>query len=428
MMRTFLPRYRSMSQPVAEHRNPATRATILLKKGRAKPLWFGHPWIYSDAVASMRGAAEPGDVVAVCDEQERFIGLGFWNPRSQIRVRMCTLAADSAQSLREDSGVVHTVDGAWVRHRIEQAVDLRRRLGLPSAETTAYRLVNSEGDGLPGLVVDVYGSTVSVQFSALGMKRLEGAVFDALRATVAPTTIFETSAGGFASVEGFVSEPRVAWGEPVIDVWCREDGVELCISPLQGQKTGAYLDQREHHALVGRLAAGAKMLDCYTYLGGFALAALRGGAASAVAVDSSARALERTLRNAERAQVADRLQLVENDVFRYLEAAPARRFDLLVVDPPKFAKARKDLDAALKGYRRLNALAMNAAAEGALLATCSCSGLVTEELFERAIAAAAKDARRRVTLLHVGAQPADHPVLPSFAEGRYLKLLLCRVE
>jgi 23S rRNA (cytosine1962-C5)-methyltransferase len=188
------------------------------------------------------------------------------------------------------------------------------------------------------------------------------------------------------------------------------------------------LDQRENHRRVGALCAGADVLDCYTYLGGFALQALAQGARRATAVDMSPRAIERARQHAGWAGVADRLDLVEADVFRWLEAAPARAFDVLIVDPPKFAPSKSTLDAALKGYRKLNAMAMNCAREGAILATASCSQAVDVETFERTLAAAAVDARRRITVLETMHQPADHPVPPGFTEGRYLKMLLLRVE
>jgi 23S rRNA (cytosine1962-C5)-methyltransferase len=210
-------------------------------------------------------------------------------------------------------------------------------------------------------------------------------------------------------------------------VRCRENGVQLEVEPLKGQKTGMFLDQRENRRTIGQLSAGARVLDVYTYAGGFALNAIRGGAKEALCVDSSARALERVKAHAALNGCAEKVSTVEADAFRWLETARPKSWDVVIVDPPKFARARKDLDAALKGYQRLNVLAMNACADGALLATCSCSQLVDEETFERMIAAAAKDAGRRVQILQVASQGPDHPVPPAFPEGRYLKFVLCRV-
>jgi 23S rRNA (cytosine1962-C5)-methyltransferase len=387
---------------------------VVLKKGRANPLWHGHPWVYSGAILREDGGAQPGDVVEVRDAEGRYIGRGFYNPRSQIRARVVTWRDEP-------------VDAQLVARRIEEAVGLRRRLGLPSEETTAYRLFNSEGDGLPGLIVDVYGDVCAVQFSALGAKQIEQQIYDALAASLKPRAIVEVSAGGFAQLEGFASATRVVRGEQELGpVRCRENGVELEVEPLKGQKTGMFLDQRENRRRIRELARGARVLDVYTYAGGFALNAMKGGAKEAVCVDSSARALERVAAHAELNGIAN-VTAVEADAFRFLETARPKSADLVIVDPPKFARAKKDLDAALKGYQRLNTLAMTACADGGLLATCSCSQLVDGESFERMIAAASKDAGRRVQLLSIASQGPDHPVPPAFPEGRYLKFVLCRV-
>lgn len=390
-------------------------ATVFLKRGRANPLWQGHPWVYSGAIAREDGVYQPGDVVDVCDVEGRYIGRGFVNPRSQIRVRMVTQRDEA-------------VDAALVGRRVREAAGLRRRLGLPSEATTAYRLVNSEGDALPGVVVDVYGEVCAVQFTALGMKRREAELYDALVAELSPRAIVEVSAGGFAQVEGFASATRTVRGddEAAHRVRCRENGIELEVEPLHGQKTGMFLDQRENRRYLASLAKDARVLDVYTYAGGFALNALAAGAKEATCVDASGRALERVRVHAELNRLGN-LETVEADAFRFLETVRPKSWDVVVLDPPKFARARKDLDAALKGYQRLNTLGMNACADGALLATCSCSQLVDEETFERVIAGAAKDAGRRVQVLQTASQGADHPVPPAFPEGRYLKFVLCRV-
>lgn len=390
-------------------------ATLFLKRGRANPLWQGHPWVYSGAVAREEGTYQPGDVIDVADAEGRFIGRGFINPRSQIRVRMVTTRDEA-------------VDKHLIARRVQEAISLRARLLMPSTETNAYRLINSEGDGLPGLVVDVYNDVCAVQFTALGMKLREVEVYDALSELLKPRAIVEVSAGGFAQVEGFASATRAVRGDDgaAASVRCRENGIQLEVDPLHGQKTGMFLDQRENRRMLGSLAKDARVLDVYTYAGGFALNALKGGAKSATCVDASGRALERVRAHAELNGMSA-IETIEADAFRFLESARPRSFDIVVLNPPKFARARKDLDAAMKGYQRLNALGMNACSEGALLATCSCSQLVDGETFERVIAGAAKDAGRRVQLLEVASQGMDHPVPPAFPEGRYLKFVLCRV-
>jgi 23S rRNA (cytosine1962-C5)-methyltransferase len=390
-------------------------ATVILKRGRANPLWQGHPWVYSGAILREEGEYQAGDVVDVSDAEGRLIGRGFVNPRSQIRVRMMTNRDEP-------------IDAALIARRIDEAIGLRARLGLPSAKTSAYRLVNSEGDALPGLIIDIYGDVAAVQFTALGLKRREVEVYDAIAQLLKPQAIVEVSAGGFAQVEGFASATRTVRGDDAIAqlVRCRENSIELEVEPLRGQKTGMFLDQRENRRRLAELARDARVLDVYTYAGGFALNALAAGARQATCVDSSARALERVRVHAELNGLSS-IETVEADAFRFLEAAQPRSYDVVVLDPPKFARARKDLDAALKGYQRLNALGMTATSPGGLLATCSCSGLVESEAFERVIAGAAKDSGRRVQLLESASQGPDHPVPPAFPEGRYLKFALCRV-
>ena len=394
----------------------AAISNVTLKQGRAKPLWFGHPWVYSEAIASSLAGTgvEPGAEVRVLDHDGRCIGRGFANPRSQIAVR---LAAWRDAPL----------DDVFLATRLGEARELRARQGLPSAATTAYRLVNSEGDDLPGLIVDIFGDAAVVMFTTFAMKQREGVVYDALEKLLAPRTIYEAAAGGVAEIEGFKAQPRVVRGDSRPTVPCLENGVALEIEPLAGQKTGYFLDQRQNRALVGRLAADARVLDLYSYAGGFGLAAAKGGAKSVVAVDVSARALDRA-----RANFAlngfGAVDLVEADAFRYLEKAPAGGFDVVVCDPPKFARARKDLEAALRGYRHLNALALAACAEDGILATASCSQLVDEASFERMLAGAAKDAHRRLQILEIASQGPDHPVPVGFPEGRYLKFFVCRVR
>jgi 23S rRNA (cytosine1962-C5)-methyltransferase len=386
-----------------------SKARVILHKGRARPLWFGHPWVYANAVDRVEGDAAPGDAVSLCDHDGRLIGRGFYNPRSQIPVRVCTRADEA-------------LDASFLRARIARARSLRARLGLPSERTTIYRLVNSEGDDLPGLVVDVYGDAAVVQITTLGMSERRAAIFDALEAELGSATIFEVSPAAYAELEGFAAGARVARGASRATVSGLEDGIRLEVEPLSGQKTGMFIDQRETRVRVGTLAKGARVLDCYAYAGGFGLQAARGGASSVTAVDSSARAVARI--EAHATANGATIEAVEADVFRYLETATPRAFDLVVIDPPKFARARKDLEAARKGYERLNALAMQACAPGAVLVTCSCSQNVDAETFERIVAAGAKHAGRQVQIFERRGAASDHPLPPAFPEGQYLKVLL----
>jgi 23S rRNA (cytosine1962-C5)-methyltransferase len=389
---------------------------VVLRQGRARPLWFGHPWVYSNAVLRVEGTLEAGAIVPVYDHDDHFIARGMWNPNSQIPIRVLD---------REQSKA--PLDAAYFETRVKAAMALRASIGLPSAQTTAYRLVNSEGDGLPGLVVDVFGKGVAVQITTLGLWQCRDAIFDALSALLKPETIFQVGAGTYGDVEGFASQGEPVRGKGGNSFVCREDGIELVVEPLSGQKTGMFLDQRMARMRVGQLAKGKRVLDLYAYAGGFSLQAARGGATKVTAVDSSARAVARIAQHATENRLSDKITAVESDVFRYLEAATPGSVDLVIVDPPKFASARKDLEAARKGYERLNALALKTCAPGGLMLTCSCSQNVSEDDLERIVAAAGKQAGRTVTLLERSGAGPDHPVPPGFAEGRYLKVLLVHV-
>ena len=408
-------------------------AKVVLKRGRANPLWHGHPWVFSGAIHKLPAGLIPGDVVSVYDAEERLIGHGFANPRSQIAVRMLTLGelhSGAQPGVAEHALPPAELVTSLINRRIHEASLLRRAIGLPRSDTSAYRLCNSEGDGLPGLSIDLFGDVAAVQFSALGMKLCEDAVYAALRSLPKPPTcILESAAGSFAQIEGFTSQNRVVFGDESLlagGTLCLENGLRLRIDVRDGQKTGAFLDQRDNRQLLGRYCAGAKVLDVYSYAGGFALQALRQGAVEATCVDISPRALKLCQENAQLNSLGP-LQTVESDAFRFLEGATPLSYDVVVIDPPKFARAQKDLPAALKGYQRLNALAMGAVRRGGLLATSSCSQLVDEQAFLRMLSSAATDAGRRVTVLYRGSQGLDHPVPPSFEEGRYLKFVLLGV-
>jgi len=392
-------------------------AKVFLRHGRARPLWFGHPWVYANAVERVEGKPAPGCVVSLHDHDGRFIGRGIYNLRSQIPVRLL-------------SRVEEPVDAAFFTRRLRAAESLRTSLALPSENTTAYRWVNGEGDGLPGLVVDVFGDGVAFQITTLGLWLWREEIAAAIDEVLAPKTLYEVGAASFAEVEGFVAESRVVRGESRAQVPCREDGIRLEAEPMQGQKTGLFLDQRPSRVRVGEMVRAqprrfGRVLDCYAYAGGFALQAARGGAGEVTAVDCSARAVARIEAHALANRVT--IRAVEADAFRFLETATPHSYDLVVVDPPKFARARKDLDAATKGYERLNTLAMAVCAPGAILVTSSCSQNVGPVEFERVVAAAARQAGREVRILERQGPGPDHPLPPGFGEGQYLKVLFVHV-
>lgn len=406
------PRNELLTSPTTEGGRDSS-ARLFLHKGRARPLWFGHPWAYAQAVERVEGDAQAGDVLSVLDHDGRFIGRGLYNPRSQIAVRLLT---------RHDEAI----DLTFFRKRFSTAKALRARLGLPSERTNAYRLINSEGDGLPGLVVDIYGDAAVVQLSTLGLALRRATLFDAIEAELGSRSLYEVAVTGYAELEGFAVASRIVRGESRPSVSCQEDGLLFEVEPLSGQKTGLFLDQREVRKRVGALAKGARVLDVYSYVGGFGLQAARGGAASVTCVDSSAKAVARIEAHAARNGFA--LQTVEADAFRFLETTTPRAWDLVIIDPPKFARARKDIEAARKGYERLNTLALTAAAPGSVLVTCSCSQNVDATELERILAAAAKNASRTVRIFERHGAAPDHPLPPAFVEGQYLKVLFAYVE
>lgn len=367
----------------------------------------GHPFIWREALRLPVGLVA-GDVIDVAERDGRFVARGVVEPTSPVAFRVWTLDPECA------------VDAALIEARLSAAAALRR--DVLHGEVTGYRLCHGENDGLPGLQCDLYDDVASLRTDgAIGLAwqdRFVAAIERLVRPRAVVVRNPQRDGGAAVLVAGQLTAPVVI----------REGRRLLAVDVLRGQKTGAFLDQRENHRRIGGLAQGLRVLDCYTYLGGFALSALRAGATEAVAVDISPRAIARAKRHAEWAGVSDRLSLVEEDVFRYLEAAPEAAFDLVIVDPPKFAPNRQALDAALKGYRKLNALAMRAARPGALLATASCSQIVDVEAFERMLGAAAVDAGRSLTVLSIDHQALDHPVPVGFPEGRYLKLFLTRVN
>src|SRR4051812_15892205 len=321
--------------------------TVTLKPGHVRPVWSGHPWIFAQAIARIEGGAVAGDEVTVVDPNGNVLGRGLYTPRSAIPVRMFT---------REDL----PIDGALFRRRIERAIAHRRDLGLPSAvpghETDAYRLIHAEGDGLPSLTVDVFGDVLAVQLNTIGVKLREGLVFDALSAALSPRAILDRTPPNAAKLEGFDPGSGVVRGDPsVAELRFVERGLRYAIPLSLGQKTGFYLDQRALRARVEQLARGRRVLDAYAFVGSFSLAAARGGAASVLAVDESASAVEVGAECARLNGLEGRIQFVCEDARKALQQASQRDggFDLVICDPPKLAPSRASREAALGAYKSL---------------------------------------------------------------------------
>ncbi|MBI3629255.1 MAG: class I SAM-dependent rRNA methyltransferase [Candidatus Rokubacteria bacterium] len=369
-----------------------------------------HPWIYRGEIAGLEGEPEPGAAVTVIDGSGAFAGVGFYNPRTSLACRILTR--------REEA-----VDAAFFAARIAGALAYRRAAGLAS---DAYRLVWSEGDGLPGLVVDRYGAVSVVQCFTLGMSRVIDWIAAGLRAAVGDGPVYLADDPAGARLEGF--EPRRGWldREGPETVTVREGDARFRVRLGAGHKTGFYLDQAENRARVGRRAAGRRVLDAFSYSGGFAVHALAAGAEHAICLDSSPEALAGARENLALNGLAERAELREVNAFdelRRLEREHAR-FGLVILDPPPFTRRRDALEAARRGYKEINLRAMRLLGPGGLLATFSCSHHVSPAFFEDVCRAAAEDAG--VTLRTLGAltQSGDHPVLLTVPETRYLKGLL----
>ncbi len=390
---------------------------IKLKRGRDESLRRFHPWVFSGAVASFPSGIEEGDVVEVVSSEGELIGIGHYQIGS-IVVRMLRF------------GSTEQIDAGFFTERLSGAFRLRQSLGLIRPDNNAYRLVHGEGDFLPGLVVDVYGDTAVVQAHSPGMHFCRDII---------ARTLTEIPGLNVANVyyKSETTLPFKARLDPqnqyIIGSYsgsvALENGLQFNIDWLRGQKTGFFVDQRENRALLEHFSAGRRVLNMFCYTGGFSVYAMRGGASLVHSVDSSAKAVELTRANIEiNFPGDDRHTAYAEDAFRFLADMQSDTYDLIVLDPPAFAKHRSALRNALIGYRRINAAAFEKIAPGGILFTFSCSQAVSREQFRLAVFTAAAQSGRRVRILHQLTQPADHPISIYHPEGEYLKGLILQVE
>ncbi len=394
---------------------------VVIKKGREFSVLRRHPWIFSGAVARADDGIGTGETVRVSDAKGTALGFGAWSPASQIRVRMWTF--DPAE----------TVDGAFFERRLAAAARARSDLGVLRGDDNALRLVNAESDGLPGLVVDRYGDFLVCQFTAAGVERWKGEIVGALaRLQASCAGIYERSDADTRGREGLEPVAGVLRGaEPPERLEMRENGCRYWVDVRGGHKTGFYLDQRDNRARVAAAAAGREVLNAFSYSGGFGVAAALSGAARVTHVDLSQPALDLARANAALNGIDDeRSETIAGDVFKVLRLFrdSRRTFDLVVLDPPKFVESKGQIMAGCRGYKDINLLGIKLLRPGGLLATFSCSGLVTPELFHKVVADAAIDAGRRVSVIARLQQASDHLEDVCFPEGLYLKGLLCRVD
>jgi 23S rRNA (cytosine1962-C5)-methyltransferase len=401
-------------------------ATVRLKPGHVQPIWAGHPWVYAQAIERTDGATR-GDEVRIVDPRGNFLGRGFYSAGSAIPVRIL---------VRDEKT---TIDAAFFRSRFERAVAARSLLGLkgalvgsPHAETTGYRLVHAEGDLLPGLIIDVFGDVLAIQFLTFGMKEREAMIFEALTQVLKPRAIVDRTPASSAKAEHFVPASGVVRGAvEVKSLDFRERGLSWSIPLEVGQKTGFYFDQRELRARVEVLAGSDNgkpkhVLDAYSYVGGFGLAAARAGA-DVVCVDESAIAMEVGAENARANGLAERIRFERGDARRTMQDAHAA-FDLTIVDPPRLAPTRSAREQALVMYSKLAELGCRATKPGGILVLCSCSAAVDLAALTRALATGAVRANVSPLVVERSFQGVDHPVPAAFGEGLYLKALVARIE
>jgi 23S rRNA (cytosine1962-C5)-methyltransferase len=387
---------------------PLARAT--LKRGREGPVRGGNPWIFSQAIERIEPASvEAGAIVTVHDAAGALIGMGYCNPATTIAIRM--IAWGEAPAIDE-----------LIARRLKNALELRRR--FVGEDTNAYRLVNGDGDGLSGVVVDRFGDVVVVQILTAGADRMRASIVAGLNELLHPRSIIERSHGAVRKQEGLEDHIEVLAGEAVTETIVNENGIKLKIDFEHGQKTGYFLDQRDNRAMLGGIASGARVLDAFCYQGGFSLAAIAGGASKIVAVETSARALEIVRQNLElNGHPAGAVEFVHGEAGKFMAEAQ-NRFDVIVLDPPPLARSRGDAERAGRLYVELNAVAMRALAKGGRLMTFSCSTHFRADDFVRAVRFAASNAGRTLRLIaHLG-PGADHPTLLGHAEGEYLTGLL----
>lgn len=393
--------------------------TLQLKPNKEKSLIRRHPWIFSGALSKIPKNLTPGETVDLVTKDGSWYAKGAISPASQISVRVWTFDANE------------TIDQTFFHSRIKQASQRRRQL-LKGSSTTAFRLINAESDGLPGLTVDQYNDFLVMQCMSTGIEFWKNVIVEQLNHLIPNSGIFERSDSDVRTKENLKPIKQVLSGQhPPSLVEITEENVKLLVDIENGHKTGFYLDQRENRKEILPYTAEAEVLNCFSYTGGFSIHALKGGAKRVTNIDSSLPALELLQKNLEINGCDPSFdESIQGDVFQVIRhfVSQKRQFDLIVLDPPKFANSRNQLMKALKGYQDINRLAISLLKPGGVLFTFSCSGLLDPGLFQKIIADAALDAERNVQLVKKLGQAKDHPILLSFPEGSYLKGFICQAD
>ncbi|HLO03694.1 MAG TPA: class I SAM-dependent rRNA methyltransferase [Symbiobacteriaceae bacterium] len=389
-------------------------AVVNLARGRHERVLHGHPWVFQSEVENIRGDYQPGDIVSVVGNRGMFLGKGYINPKSQIIVRMMTSHDEP-------------IDAAFIRRRIERAWQYRQRV---LKDTDSCRVIFGEADFLPGLIVDKFGDILVIQSLALGIERWLDEIVEALNDVIQPRGIYERNDVPVRELEGLQQRKGFLTGEFDPKLVITENGLKMQVDVAEGQKTGYFLDQRENRFAIRKfIRPGDRVLDCFSNVGGFALNAAAAGAGEVLAVDASAEALQAVRANAELNGLQNQIRLEEGNAFDILRRLESERqqFDLIVLDPPAFAKNKGALEGAARGYKEINLRAMKMLPEGGFLVTCSCSYHMNPDLFQAVVEDAAFDARRRLRLVEVRAQAPDHPIVVGYPESHYLKCLIYEV-
>lgn len=385
--------------------------TLRLKKGRGNRVFNGHLWIYRGELEEVHPALKPSAVL-IENHNRRFVGIGDYSPSSQIAIRILTRKRE-------------VIGRKFFSERIKMAFELRRRL-FPDED--AYRLVHSEGDLLPGLIVDRYGDYLSIQILTGAMETRKELIFDILEEIIDPEGIVEKSDAPARKLEGLEQFVRLARGKVPQSITISENGLRFEVDLYGGEKSGFYFDQKLNRTALSRYSDGCRVLDVFCYTGAFALNALKYGADYVVGVDSSEKAVKLAKKNGELNNFKGRFEFVKANAFEYLRSISRKpqKFDLIVLDPPPFAKSRNVLTRALKGYREINLQAIKALSPGGVLVSCSCSHHVSPQVFLKTILDASRDAGRRLVLLERRGQSPDHPVLLGVPETEYLKCFILK--
>jgi len=383
---------------------------IILKKNEEHRIVAGHQWVFSNEIASLRGTPEIGEVVELLRHDQKFLGLGFYHPHSLIAFRFLT-------SEPEEIGF------SFFERRIQQALVLRQKL-YPGAET--FRLAHGESDFLPGLIIDKYNEFISLQILSAGMEKQTEVICDVLETLFHPKAIVARNDVAIRSLEELPVEKKVLRGNAGITII--DDGVKFEVDVLQGQKTGFFLDQRENRKAIHRYAVGGSVLDCFCNEGGFALHAASANAASVFGLDISESAITKARVNARLNSAAVEFEVGDISETLKLITEKNKKFDMVVLDPPSFTKSKKNIPAALREYKEINAAAMRLITSGGFLVTASCSHHITEDGFLSTIEQAAVKAKRHVQLLEFAGAAPDHPVIPAMPETKYLKFAIFAVR